>query len=79
MAPKQKQQNGVTYSTKELIEDLHKKVDRIETAMLDIRTGYVTHLTCEKRREQTRNMLIGMFGTLFTLLGALASYVFLRR
>ena len=60
-----KDNGNVTYTVKELLQGLHVKFDRQDEK-------------CLRRNKDVKIMVIGMFGFTITLVGALASYVFLR-
>ena len=63
-----KRMNGnVTYTTKELIQGVIIRIDKLEEK-LDFK--------CEKKCNSLKNMIVGMFTLLFSLIGGLASYVF---
>jgi len=56
-----KKDNGnISYTVKELIQGLHVKVDNLNDKMAS---------------KASKKMVIGMYGTLFTLIAALASFV----
>ena len=60
-----KDNGNVTYTVKELLQGLHVKFDKQDAK-------------CLSRNKDTKYMVVWMFGLLFSLIGALASYVFLR-
>ena len=61
-----KRENGsVTYTTKELIQGLHVKVDKM-----------VCKSDCLRRSSTLRNMIVGMFGFIISLIGVVAAKAF---
>ena len=55
----QRQNGNVTYTIKELIQGLHIKVDKISDRL---------------EKKASKKMVVGMFGTLLTIIGLLTGY-----
>jgi len=59
-----KNNGNVTYTTKELIQGLHVKVDKM-----------VCKDDCMRRQKNLKVMIIGMFSFCISLIGALTGYI----
>ena len=60
----QSKNGSVRYSTKELLQALHIKIDRVDDKVYNI-----------VKTVASKRMVIGMFGFLIALIGALARHV----
>lgn len=70
----QSQNGNVTYTTKELIQGLHVKMDRMNEGL----NNRVIVADCIRRKSDIIRMVIGMFSFTISCIGALAYYVLMR-